>query len=139
MLDRDLMHAARGMALEAAGVALGDQALAERGRLVQFSHLRRRQVRVTRESLAGRARRPRRLRRSPRSARPAQAPGSQVPSPAHLSQAAARMPQAVVRVPWSLAAVAARPPVAAAGALLAGVRAIAGELSADDKGVDAVS
>lgn len=47
MIDSDLVRAARGALLEATGTLLRNDALADRGRLEQFRHLRRRQVRLT--------------------------------------------------------------------------------------------
>ena len=51
MIDRDLLHAAQGAVMEAAGTVLGNDDLADRGRLKQFHHIRRRQVRLAKEQL----------------------------------------------------------------------------------------
>lgn len=50
MIDADLARAARGAALEAAGTLLRNDRLADRGRLEQYRHLRRRQVRRARSA-----------------------------------------------------------------------------------------
>lgn len=52
MIDRDLLHAAQGAVMEAAGTVLGNEQLADRGRLKQFHHIRRRQVRLTKTQLS---------------------------------------------------------------------------------------
>ena len=52
MIDRDLLHAAKGAVMEAAGTVLGNEDLADRGRLTQFRHIRRRQVRITKSQLS---------------------------------------------------------------------------------------
>ncbi|MDP4014214.1 MAG: hypothetical protein U0990_01475 [Candidatus Nanopelagicales bacterium] len=49
MIDRDLVRAARGVMLEAAGSFIGDDEMADRGRLQQFRHIRRREVRKARQ------------------------------------------------------------------------------------------
>lgn len=51
MFDRDLLFAAQGAVMEAAGTMLGNDDLADRGRLKQFHHIRRRQVRLAKEQL----------------------------------------------------------------------------------------
>jgi hypothetical protein len=50
MIDGDWVHAAKGMAMEAAGTALRRDDLADRGRLEQFKAIRRMQVRKTKQS-----------------------------------------------------------------------------------------
>lgn len=52
MIDRDLLHAAKGAVMEAAGTVLGNEDLADRGRLTQFRHIRRRQVRLAKSQLS---------------------------------------------------------------------------------------
>lgn len=52
MVDRDLLHAAKGAVMEAAGTVLRNEELADRGRLTQFRHIRRRQVRIAKSSLS---------------------------------------------------------------------------------------
>ena len=48
MIDGDLIRAARGMALEAAGSVLRHEDLADRGRVEQFRAIRRMHVRKAR-------------------------------------------------------------------------------------------
>lgn len=119
-------------------MALGDDALAERGRLVQFTHLRRRQVRVTRQTLA--KKRPlrgaaaadvkqRRIRRRIRRVAPSASPPPSAAEPRapqiarsvarvplELGQSALKVPvsigQAAVRVPWAVVSAAAKPATA---------------------------
>lgn len=55
MLDADLVRAARGALLEATGTLLRNEELADRGRLEQFRHLRRRQVRLTKDQVSRRS------------------------------------------------------------------------------------
>jgi hypothetical protein len=50
VIDSDLARAARGAALEAAGTLLRNERLADRGRLEQYRHLRRRQVKKARSA-----------------------------------------------------------------------------------------
>lgn len=52
VIDRDLLHAAKGAVMEAAGTVLGNEDLADRGRLTQFHHIRRRQVRLAKNQLS---------------------------------------------------------------------------------------
>lgn len=52
MIDGDLVRAARGAILEATGTLLRNEEMADRGRLEQFRHLRRRQVRLTKNQVS---------------------------------------------------------------------------------------
>lgn len=52
MIDRDLLSAAQGAVMEAAGTVLRNESLADRGRLKQFHHIRRRQVRLAKGQLS---------------------------------------------------------------------------------------
>lgn len=52
MWDADLARAAGGAVMEAAGTVLRNRQLADRGRMEQFTSLRRRQVRLAKASLA---------------------------------------------------------------------------------------
>lgn len=56
MIDGDLVRAARGALLEATGTLLRNEDLADRGRLEQFRHLRRRQVRLTKSQVSRKSR-----------------------------------------------------------------------------------
>jgi len=55
MLDADLVRAARGALIEATGTLLRNEELADRGRLEQFRHLRRRQLRLTKAQVSKRS------------------------------------------------------------------------------------
>jgi hypothetical protein len=50
MIDTDLMSAAKGMVMEAAGTVLRHDDLADRGRVTQFKAVRRMQVRKARKN-----------------------------------------------------------------------------------------